>query len=82
MRTITPPPPLSDTWIKGLWKFAAEKEIQVKETVTANPILRWEQDAFIMERVITSGTFSQAELQHINRCRMYLQAIMLADIAT
>ena len=75
-------PLLTNTWIKDVWKFMRENEIRITEQVTSNPILRRENDSFIMERIVLLDRYSPAELSHINRCRIHLQATTQADITT
>ena len=46
------------------------------------PHCQREGDAFIMELLVVSNRFSQTELIRINRCRLALWAMALADITT
>ena len=67
--------------IKHIWQFCNKNNIHIEETTTTNMIPRRENDKFIME-VIAAGNnlFTNNELAHINRCRLYLQASTLSDI--
>ena len=68
------------TWITGTWKYMSAHKVKIKANV-ALPTPQREHDTFIME------AFYAAELpipllRKANRCRMYLQAMTVADIAT
>ena len=69
----------TDSIIKFIWQFAHRYNIRIKDTVTPNLELRRANDVFLMEQ-FTLEDFTETELQHINRCRIYLQATTLADI--
>ena len=73
---------LTDAWIKNLWKFLWEKSIVLEEKKTMNLKTHRENDRFIMEDIVNLNIYSKAEIQHINRCRIYLQVSSLSDIAT
>ena len=69
-------------WIKGVWKFSFDHDINIQECITDNLKLRRRQDKFIMETIVNLHSYSPTELSHINRCRIHLQATTLADITT
>ena len=69
----------TDSMIKFIWKFAFDNDIIIQDNVTANLELRRQNDIFLMEQFVYED-FSEAELQHINRCRLYMQAVTLADV--
>jgi hypothetical protein len=70
---------LTDTWIKDVWKFASEKAIGINDHVTKNISLQRDNDLYLME-IFTQHSFTNAELKHINRVRLYLQVTTLSDI--
>ena len=45
------------------------------------PAIQRINDQHIMDLVLDSKSFKPAEISHINRCRLYLQAHTLSDIA-
>ena len=70
---------LTDCWIKNIWKYSHEHNIVIKENTTIKPFLRRENDLFLME-LFTDHGFTKTELQHINRCRLFVQAMTVSDI--
>jgi hypothetical protein len=66
--------------LKHIWQFIHKYDITIEEEVTSNLILRRENDTFLMEEIATHNEFSDNDLVHINRCRLYLQVTTLADI--
>jgi hypothetical protein len=70
---------LTGAWIKDVWKFSQEHNIEIIDKVTKNLQLHRHNDVFIMEIVVNHG-FSKSELQKINKCQLYLQVTSLSDI--
>jgi hypothetical protein len=68
------------SWISHLWQFCHQFDIKISETSTSNPIARRENDKFIMECIAANAQFSNNELIHINRCRLFLKVMTLSDI--
>ena len=69
------------SWIKHLWAFCHQFDIQLDDLVTANVILRRANDRFIMAEVSKAEyNFTNTDLKHINRCRIYLRVTSQADI--
>ena len=67
--------------IKNVWYFCSKHDIIINETTTTDLILRRENDRFIMESIaLGHHHFTNNELAHINRCRLYLQVTTLSDI--
>jgi hypothetical protein len=67
--------------IKCIWEFASKYNIEIQEEITANIIPRRENDKFLMEVIANQDNqFSNNDLTHINRCRLYMQVVTLADI--
>ena len=73
---------LTDCWIKVLWRFISPHNIHLRNPEQVLPTLQRVGDAFIMEKVTQSEAFSEEEEIRINRCRIYFQAMTLADIVT
>jgi hypothetical protein len=69
-------PLLTDTWIKDVWKFANENNIDIIDKATKNLQLHRHNDVFIME-IIVNHRYSKGELQKINKCQLYLRVTTL-----
>ena len=69
----------TDGIIKHIWRFAFENDIIIKDNVTPDLSLRRNNDVYLMEQFIYED-FTDTELQHINRCRIYMQATSLSDV--
>ena len=67
--------------VKHIWKFSFDNGITIKDNVTPNLQLQRDNDVFLMEQIVYED-FTDTELQHINRCRIYMQATTLSDITT
>jgi hypothetical protein len=69
-------------WIVNSWKFMSN--LDIKMTSPSNPqlpVLR-ERDQLLMDILTTPLTLSRDVLLRLNVCRIYLQAVSLADIVT
>ena len=67
------------TWISSIWKFATEMGIHVQpSTIVLKP--RRVHDTFIMAFFGAAG-ISGKELRPLQRCRLFLQATTLTDLA-
>ena len=75
-------PIATNCWIKHVWNFVHDNNITIQEKVTDNVKLRRINDKFIMESIINLHCYSNADLVHINRCRLFLQVTTLSDITT
>ena len=71
-------PLLDNCWLKTTWLYVASRQIQIHASY---PILNYvrQNDSFIMEKMVTLG-LKEDELVRVNRCRLYLQVILLSDI--
>ena len=74
---------LTDCWFKSLWKFCWEEGIRL-EGYYHRPTVSRENDEFLMEKLLTENRdiFDKEEIMVINRCRVYLQVMTMADIAS
>ena len=70
---------LTDCWIKGVWKFAAENDIKIKDYFTKFPPLSRDNDLYLMEIFQNEG-YSKSKLIRINKCRQYLRVLTLSDV--
>ena len=68
------------SWIKHLWEFCSETNIQV-ESSTPQLKLSRHQDVFLMQRFIAYG-YRDTQLYHLNLCRLFCHATRLSDITT
>ena len=71
---------LTDSWIVDTWRFATEQGISWNDKTQKIGLLR-EKDECIMDKVMESK-ISDTEKRQVNRCRVYMQVITLADITT
>ena len=71
---------LTDCWVKVLWKFCFDYNVSLKG-VYQWPKLQRQNDRFLMQTLIEdkNDIFSRGEIRLINRCRLYLQLMTLAD---
>ena len=70
---------LTDCWIKHLWKFTYYNDIRIRDHHSELPSLQRENNLYLMEIFVNEG-YSKIKLKNINRCRQYLQVIMLSDV--
>jgi hypothetical protein len=71
---------LKPGWVKTLWQFCYEHSILVEDWLPSIPLLR-EGDRYLIE--VARGMFpikDRSSIGSINRCRLFLGAISLADI--
>jgi hypothetical protein len=71
---------LTACWIMHTWKFMSEFDITLIEGTATLP-LRRVGDKFIINYFHQYG-FKGKELLRLNRCRLFLQVMTVADIAT
>jgi hypothetical protein len=70
-------PLAEETTLKATWRFAYEEKISIMTPKAEFPLLR-EGDAMLMP--ILQQLATGAELRRLNKCRMYLQVLSLAEI--
>lgn len=80
-------PLATDSRIKSLWEFTSKiKEIHLASDESPGfrkgTALQRENDALIMDLIMGSTLFSKRERQGVNRCRLYYQALTLADVTS
>ena len=71
----------TDSWIVRLWQMVQEQpDISLHYKCPQVQLAR-ENDQFLME-AFAKAKYSKANLLRLNRCRIYLQAMTVADLAT
>jgi len=80
--TTTPLPHLEANWISSVRKYLQDMggTLQLKDPMV--PPLQRHHDAYIMDRIMALGSFTPAQIRKINYCRLYLNAVTLADICS
>ena len=75
-----PLPHLESKWIRSLRMFLASisASIQLDDSCVQEP--QREHDRYLMDMIIQSDRFTPSEIRRLNYCRLYLQAVTLADI--
>ena len=74
-------PLLTRCRIRSTWEFIDKCDIDLYGTYSRSKLQR-EGDEFLMERLLIrySDYFSPKEIRNINKCRLYLRVLTLADI--
>ena len=73
---------LESKWFSSIRTFLSsiDATVQLQDVPIAKP--QRENDQYIMDAVLQHGKFKPCEIRRINYCRMYLNVILLSDIAT
>jgi hypothetical protein len=71
---------LTDTWWKSVWEFIWMHGIELSSPNQIIPQPQRVGDGYIMERLCSQPELSQNKLLSCNRCRLYLEAVTMADI--
>ena len=73
-------PLITDCWIKSVWRETTILDIQVIERT---PVLQLNRngDVFLIQAFLEKG-YKGRRLERLNRCRIYLQVLSLADICS
>ncbi|MGH7954667.1 MAG: hypothetical protein ACREOZ_01775, partial [Gloeomargaritales cyanobacterium] len=71
---------LEGTWIEWVWSFTSEMNASIELTDGWVPELQSVHDRYLMD--IFRYMFTPASLKKINQCRLYLQVVTIADIAS
>ena len=67
-------------WFALLWQYLQHIGGSIELDDPGTPPIQRVNDAYIMDVVLASGQFKSAQIQQINYCRMYLQAVTISDI--
>ena len=78
--TTTPLPHLPGRWLKSLRTFLGRIQGSLEVDNMFLPPIQRSNDVYIMDLVLHSAAFSPTQIRIINYCRLYLQAITMADI--
>jgi len=70
-----------ECWIKSHWKFLSSQGYSLQSWKEKQSTKR-RNDSFIMCKMIESSIISDADLKKINRCRLYLRAWTISDMAS
>ncbi len=70
----------TDCWLKTVWSFAWQHEIDIQDTLPKLELNRW-NDSYLMEEFVRNG-FKGHELRKLNECRMFLEVVNLSEITT
>ncbi len=70
----------TNTWLKNLWHFCHQSNIQLKPSSPPIPLAR-ENDIFLMVAFSQMG-YQDEDLYHLNLCRLWCHSIRLSDICT
>ena len=68
------------SWIKNTWQFGDSNNITMVDDIQDFRLRRL-HDKTIMDTFFAAG-FRKGDLQAINRCRLYLKVITIADVVT
>jgi hypothetical protein len=69
---------ITETWVKAIWRFVSATGLRLSG---GGPLeLKREGDCFLMPRF--AAKFRGRELTQLNDCRLWLQALTLADVVT
>ena len=66
--------------MNATWKYLSDNDIRISAPIEV-PTLQRERDSFIME-AFYDANLPLPVLRAANRCRMYLQLVTVADLAT
>ena len=81
LATVTTPlPHLESKWIKSLRDFLASTTIHLTVDDPAIPPPQRERDLHLMDVILESRAFTDAEIRKLNYCRLHLKASTLSDI--
>ena len=69
---------VTSSWLKSTWEFMHKHDIRLDLSLPKFPMRR-ESDKCLMMVFVNEGA-SANKLYSLNRCRLYLRAISLADI--
>lgn len=72
---------IDHTWLTSVWMHMSQLNIVIEVQDHWVPIFAWASDTMIMDLALTFNLNSK-QLQQINRCRLYLQLLMISDLTT
>jgi hypothetical protein len=69
-------------WTRKCWEILQDHEIDLQCEEFLCPSLLRVRDKSIMKTLMDSGKFERWQMRDINRCRLYLKAVTISDIAS
>jgi hypothetical protein len=79
--TSTRLPHMEAKWLKSLRDYLKHVKGNIEVDQKYIPPLERIHDCYIMDAIIDSHQFNNKEIQRLNYCRLYLQAVTLSDLA-
>lgn len=76
-----PLPHMEVIWLASLRSFLSTIDASVLLDDPSIPQMQRAHDAYIMDLILESKKFSNAEIRRLNYCRLYLQATTLSDLS-
>ena len=73
-------PHLESKWLSSLRTFLASIKASLIVDDPGIPPLQRVNDRYVMDEILASQQFTPAQLRRLNYCRLYLQAVTLADL--
>ena len=73
---------LTDCWWKSVWEFTWKNNVKLSYDSYTLPTPQRVGDSFIMELLCACATLTEADLISCNHCRLSIEAITMADIAS
>ena len=70
----------TNTWFLGRWQYCDSRLLQMDLAMDVTFKKQRENDVFLMDLLVTK--FSASELEKLNRVRMHLQLLTLADVTS
>ena len=78
---VHPPlPHLESKWIASVRLFLASINASIELDDPGTPPMQRQHDKYIMDMIIQSNLFTPNEVRKLNYCRLYLQALTIADL--
>ncbi len=78
----TPLPHLELKWLGSLRQYLQSNDLWLTLDSSGIPPLERVHDGYIMDRILSSKTFTPAQIRCLNYCRLFLNAITLSDVST
>ena len=74
-------PHIESKWLDSLRHFLRLIDGKLRLNTTYVPEIQRVNDSYIMDHVLERGSFTRRQIQKINYCRLYLQAVTVSDIS-
>jgi hypothetical protein len=78
---VSPLPHLESRWLRSVRDFLRLIQGTLRLDRPSIPEIQRVNDSFIMDHVLERGNFSSKDIQRINYCRLYYQAVTVSDIS-